>query len=750
MTGKKISALSPLTPLDGTEEAVIEVGGQNYRVTTQDIADLGGRPLVTPSTPGYDAGLPGLHFYVNASTGSDSNDGISPSTPFLTIQHGLDVLGSFDYGGQYAGDLEVADGTYTEAIVLPTLLNALGGELYSTNGSAVTTIDLAVGVIPVDAPIFAAALTVWRPSGFTVIAANSDDAGIVYAGVASTVTFGNDLVFDLSNMNRLMPAFYAVNGGHIAFGADFSVTGSPLDVGSALFGFSENGCIALDDVPVVCTFVGTPTIPIIAYGQSEGVLLFLLGGVSALTFSGAVGTGTKKYALVGGSQIVTNIAEASWPGDVAGTHDNWSHYDDVFPSLGMAIGGAIGGGAGTGQVLFDDSGAVLAEAANFNISGGNPNVTAGNAYLYDAVPVLYGNIALSNFFEGGAGNFTVSGVQNNGTGLNCLVNLTTGIGNLAVGTSSQLNNQTGQSNCTIGTSSLGTATAPIRCVAMGASAMGSATGGTDCVALGASALQSNTSGYNNMAIGGSSMLLNNTGHQNTAVGIGALGNNTTGAQNIGIGESALGNVTVSSGNIGIGLNAGLYFNGGGGLTLNTAIGFDCGAFNSTGVDNVSIGGFCWFSGTGSYNTLIGTYNSLNMTSGSGNVCIGNDSAVTGGGTVTSGSRNVVIGYNVGIQTGTANDQLCISNYIYGTGMNGTGATISGGKLGIGIKAPNFNLDVAGSLGCAEAAFILHSSVAITGGATGNVPTLTAGPVTGNPTKWLPYDDNGTTRYIPSW
>ncbi len=47
-------------------------------------------------------------------------------------------------------------------------------------------------------------------------------------------------------------------------------------------------------------------------------------------------------------------------------------------------------------------------------------------------------------------------------------------------------------------------------------------------------------------------------------------------------------------------------------------------------------------------------------------------------------------------------------------------------------------------------FMLRSLATITGGATGNVPTLTAGPVTGNPTKWLPYDDNGTTRYIPAW
>lgn len=49
-----------------------------------------------------------------------------------------------------------------------------------------------------------------------------------------------------------------------------------------------------------------------------------------------------------------------------------------------------------------------------------------------------------------------------------------------------------------------------------------------------------------------------------------------------------------------------------------------------------------------------------------------------------------------------------------------------------------------------AGFIARSGVTITGGATGNVPTLTAGPVTGNPTKWMPIDDNGTTRYMPTW
>jgi hypothetical protein len=50
----------------------------------------------------------------------------------------------------------------------------------------------------------------------------------------------------------------------------------------------------------------------------------------------------------------------------------------------------------------------------------------------------------------------------------------------------------------------------------------------------------------------------------------------------------------------------------------------------------------------------------------------------------------------------------------------------------------------------NASFMHRTSTALTGGGTGNVPTLTAGPVTGDPTKWIPIDDAGTTRYIPAW
>jgi len=47
-------------------------------------------------------------------------------------------------------------------------------------------------------------------------------------------------------------------------------------------------------------------------------------------------------------------------------------------------------------------------------------------------------------------------------------------------------------------------------------------------------------------------------------------------------------------------------------------------------------------------------------------------------------------------------------------------------------------------------FLIHSLVSYTDGAAASVGTLTNAPAAGNPTKWIPIDDNGTTRFIPAW
>lgn len=47
-------------------------------------------------------------------------------------------------------------------------------------------------------------------------------------------------------------------------------------------------------------------------------------------------------------------------------------------------------------------------------------------------------------------------------------------------------------------------------------------------------------------------------------------------------------------------------------------------------------------------------------------------------------------------------------------------------------------------------FMHETSVNLANGAGAGAGTITNAPAAGNPTKWIPINDNGTTRYIPAW
>lgn len=50
----------------------------------------------------------------------------------------------------------------------------------------------------------------------------------------------------------------------------------------------------------------------------------------------------------------------------------------------------------------------------------------------------------------------------------------------------------------------------------------------------------------------------------------------------------------------------------------------------------------------------------------------------------------------------------------------------------------------------SANILIASSQALPDGAAAGAGTLLNSPIAGNPSKWVPIDDAGTTRYIPAW
>lgn len=64
-------------------------------------------------------------------------------------------------------------------------------------------------------------------------------------------------------------------------------------------------------------------------------------------------------------------------------------------------------------------------------------------------------------------------------------------------------------------------------------------------------------------------------------------------------------------------------------------------------------------------------------------------------------------------------------------------------------ATGTTLNLSGLLTVGSAT-MLATTTSFTNGAGAAGGTLTNAPIAGNPTKWIPINDNGTTRYIPAW
>lgn len=126
---------------------------------------------------------------------------------------------------------------------------------------------------------------------------------------------------------------------------------------------------------------------------------------------------------------------------------------------------------------------------------------------------------------------------------------------------------------------------------------------------------------------------------------------------------------------------------------------------------------------------------------------------TAGGITVSGSAGSTFGSGGFVVAGRA-----------GMNLNGTGniSMFSGGAFGwtagtdpgaaFDTTLARLSAGVIQSNGqfYASAATPFGTKTTATNGAAAALGTLTNAPTAGNPTKWVPFDDNGTTRYIPMW
>lgn len=237
----------------------------------------------------------------------------------------------------------------------------------------------------------------------------------------------------------------------------------------------------------------------------------------------------------------------------------------------------------------------------------------------------------------------------------------------------------------------------------------------------------------------------------------------------------------------IGANAGQNLGNNGGGTGNTiAIGSAC--VSGLVTDNYSVyvgSGMSTGVATTSLNVAVGAQitgagSSANVTIGNaatqGNANIGCILIGTGAGTINAasvaGTGYVALEY--GGEGGGGTGALLYGNMISGNAIlgksDGTNRDLNGtntlkllnGTKGVAPIGGGYFYVVAGALHWVDAGGVDNllsigtagqlaaSSVLYTNNAGAQIATITNGPTAGNPTKWIPINDNGTIRNIPAW
>lgn len=221
------------------------------------------------------------------------------------------------------------------------------------------------------------------------------------------------------------------------------------------------------------------------------------------------------------------------------------------------------------------------------------------------------------------------------------------------------------------------------------------------IGFGENTLSSLTTGYGNFSFSRGGLKSLTTGTKNIAIGSEPMSSMQTGSDNIGIGYSALSNSGDGSYNTIVGSWAGRNNDAGWGDAhgyRNTVLGYyafyDRGASDN---DVVALGARAGTYFQGNRNIFIGAHAGNvedRISGGDSNIIIGYRAAQNAN---DGAEKNIIIGNQVDLQDSSGSNQLSIGNLIFGTGVDGTGTTISDGKVGIKVPNPNSTFEIDGNI-----------------------------------------------------
>lgn len=244
--------------------------------------------------------------YYVSTTGSDvSNDGLSPGSAFLTVQHALDVVETLDLSG-FSVTVSIADGTYADRFTIPL-----------TTGQKDPDDLLIVGNVSTPANV----VMTFAGAELATIASNPGSrarvAGMKLSGGATTFGISSRGYVEYANMDfgTMHTHLLSQYGGRIFCVGNYTISGG----GQAHWRADAGALVRAENFTI--TLTGTPAFAIgFAHATQNGSVACRLD-----TFSGSA-TGPRYNASLNGVVYTEGGGATYLPGNAAGSTATGGQY----------------------------------------------------------------------------------------------------------------------------------------------------------------------------------------------------------------------------------------------------------------------------------------------------------------------------------------------------------------------------------------------------------------------------------------
>ena len=666
MANTTIPNLPPAIPLDGTELWELVQNGVSRRATTQQLVNLAssgtgtvtlintagaltGGPItgsgtislaanavtnqyLAPMGPGtlkgnltgstadpQDVTVNAVLDSIGATPGSMLYRGagawalVPPGTTgqYLTTSGAVPQWGTLSVGPSSLTPTGVSAGTYGTASAIPQFTVLASGQL-----SAAGNVSIQISTAQV--------------TGLGTMATQNATAVAITGGTMNGVVIGGGAPAAASFTNILAGTWLGTAIG-VAYGGTGATTapGARSNLGAAASGAVGSSGITMATARLLGrSTAGTGAIEEITIGAN----LTLSGGVLSATGGGGGGSGTVTSIDVSGG--TTGLTTSGGPVTTSGTIT-------LAGTLAVANGG---------------TGATTAATARTNLSAagsgaiGSSGLTMSTARLLGRTTASTGaveeisigaNLTLSAgvLSASGGGGGTATNLAGGAAGsvpYQSAVDTTTF---LAIGAANRVMTSSG--------------TAPQWSTSLALAA--DSTFNDVTIGRGAASLSNNT------AVGASTLTAITTGNSNTGIGFNALRLLEAGSGNTAVGNSAMsafGGTAIATDCVAVGSGA---LPGSNLASITSCVAIGARALGNSGLtagNNVAVGTDALVACTsGNNNVAIGISAGLGVTTGQRNILVGNLAGAIP--SITTGSDNIVLGYNITVDSATANNQINI-------------------------------------------------------------------------------------------